>query len=101
MGARKVLLNHFSARYPKIPLGVSEYADKELANGLEVGVAFDHLHMPLGQFWKMRYFLPALETLFKHDDDLGASIMGDNVEVSGLRSDGRTSPEKMAKRASG
>ena len=100
MGAKKVLLTHFSARYPKIPLGVSAYADKELVNGLEVGVAFDHLHMPLGQFWKMRHFLPALETLFK-DDDLGASVMGDDAEVSGLRSDGRASPEKMATRASG
>jgi len=100
MGAKKVLLTHFSARYPKIPLGVSEYANKEFANGLEVAVAFDHLHMPLGQFWKMRHFLPALEALFK-DDDLSASVMGDDVEVSGLRSDGRASPEKIAKRALG
>lgn len=100
MGAKKVLLTHFSARYPKIPLGVSEYANNELVNGLEVGVAFDHLHMPLGQFWKMRHFLPALETLFK-DDDLGVSVMGDDVGVSGLRSNGRASPEKMATRASG
>lgn len=100
MGAKKVLLTHFSARYPKIPLGVSEYASKELANGLEVGVAFDHLHMPLGQFWKMRHYLPALETLFK-DDDLSASVMGDEVEASRLRSDRRTSPERIAKRATG
>jgi len=100
MGAKKVLLTHFSARYPKIPLGVAEYANKELANGLEVGVAFDHLHMPLGQFWKMRHFLPALEALFK-DDDLSASVMGDDVELSDPRSGGRTSQEKMAKRASG
>ena|ERR1700679_382245 len=97
MGAKKVLLTHFSARYPKIPLGVSEYANKELARGLEVGVAFDHLHMPLGQFWKMRHYLPALETLFK-DDDLSASVIGNEA---GLRSDGRASPEKVAKRATG
>jgi ribonuclease Z len=100
MGAKKVLLTHFSARYPKIPLGVSEYANKELAHGLEVGVAFDHLHMSLGQFWKMRHYLPALETLFK-DDPLSASVMGDEVEAYALHSDGRTSPEKTAQRATG
>ena len=100
MGVKKVLLTHFSARYPKIPLGASEYANKELANGLEVGVAFDHLHLPLGQFWKMRHYLPALETLFK-DDDLSASVMGDDIETSRLRTDGRTSPKKVAKRATG
>jgi ribonuclease Z len=97
MGARKVLLTHFSARYPKIPLGVSEYADKELAHGLEVGVAFDHLHMPLGQFWKMRHYLPALEILFK-DNDLSASVMGDGVDPG---SDGRVSLEKVTKVATG
>jgi len=100
MGAKKVLLTHFSARYPKIPLGVSEYANKELAHGLEVGVAFDHLHMPLGQFWKMRHYLPALEALF-NDEDLSASVMGDDIETSRLRSGGRASPEKVAKRATG
>ena len=100
MGVKKVLLTHFSARYPKIPLGVSEYANKELANGLEVGVAFDHLHMPLGQFWKMRHYLPALEALFK-DDDLSASVMEDDIEGSRLRLNGRASPERVVKRATG
>lgn len=100
MGVKKVLLTHFSARYPKIPLGVSEYANKELANGLEVAVAFDHLHMPLGQCWKMRHYLPALETLFK-DDDLSASVMEEDIDAPRLRSDGRAPPERVAKRATG
>jgi hypothetical protein len=56
--------------------------------------------MPLGQFWKMSHYLPALETLFE-DDELSRSVMGDEVDASGIQLDGRTSPVKMAKRGTG
>jgi len=32
---------------------------------------------------------------------LSASVMGDDIETSRLRTDGRTSPKKVAKRATG
>lgn len=54
--AKSILLTHFSARYPKL---LQEQADMALAAG-NCGIAFDNLHMRLGDTWKMKHYYQAI-----------------------------------------
>ena len=66
MGARRVLLTHFSQRYPKLP-AVEEGAllnDKEKGD-VEVLFAFDMMRVRLGEFKQAKMFLPALRGLLQ------------------------------------
>ena len=81
MGARHLLLTHFSARYPKLPpLSVrarspSSLTAEKLAGGAEepvepvVAVAFDLATMRLDQFWQVERFRPAMDALLGWEDD--------------------------------
>jgi len=65
MKARKVLLTHFSQRYPKIPIVKDENAN--------VAVAFDLMSLNLNQMEYAHKLLPILQTMFsnKSEDDGG------------------------------
>ncbi|CAK7565894.1 MAG: hypothetical protein SEPTF4163_003824 [Sporothrix epigloea] len=64
MGARRVLLTHFSQRYPKIPLfDASE--NNNVAAEMQVLVAFDQMRVRLGDFKTAAAFLPALQKLYE------------------------------------
>ncbi|OAA58630.1 tRNA processing endoribonuclease [Niveomyces insectorum RCEF 264] len=72
MGARRVLLTHFSQRYPKIPLfgdnadgGGGTSNDNSTAAEMQVLVAFDHMRVRLGDFRTAAAFLPALQKLYE------------------------------------
>ena len=89
MGARRVLLTHFSQRYPKIPVfdlgrhggGGSggreggEASDETLPAGqatedpMVVLMAFDQMVVKLGEFKMAAQFLPALQNLFKYEEE--------------------------------
>ncbi|KAI1769974.1 beta-lactamase-like protein [Hypoxylon cercidicola] len=71
MGARRILLTHFSQRYQKVPL-VEE--NLEIRPGAEDGdevilVAFDYMRVKLGDFRKAQAFLPTLQKLFQNAED--------------------------------
>ncbi|CAK7268339.1 hypothetical protein SEPCBS119000_003011 [Sporothrix epigloea] len=66
MGARRVLLTHFSQRYPKIPVfNASE--NNNAAAEMQVLVAFDQMRVRLGEFKTAAAFLPALQKLYEGD----------------------------------
>ncbi|KAG8784449.1 hypothetical protein FRC15_003245 [Serendipita sp. 397] len=66
MKAKKLLLTHFSTRYPKIPvLGRTFTGQGEEAVTLpEIFVGFDHLHIRLGDFSRAERYIPNLENAF-------------------------------------
>ena len=67
MQARNVLLTHFSARHPKMPPGIST------TDTLNVGIAFDHLRLPLNQVWRLAMYQDAIEESFsdmKEEEDV-------------------------------
>ena len=60
MRAEKVLLTHFSARYP----GMQARESDGEAGGPLVGLAFDYARIRLGDMWKLNMYLPAIESMF-------------------------------------
>lgn len=76
MGARRILLTHFSQRYQKVPVMEENFEvrpdakDDEKAQLDEVIlVAFDYMRVKLGDFRKAQAFLPALQKLFESVKD--------------------------------
>ncbi|KAI1632527.1 hypothetical protein F4809DRAFT_627229 [Biscogniauxia mediterranea] len=74
MGARRILLTHFSQRYQKIPSFEQNLQVQPDAHGMEkasqdrvVLVAFDYMRVKLGEFRHAQAFLPAVHKLFEHD----------------------------------
>lgn len=73
MGARRIMLTHFSQRYQKIPT-LEDNLDEvvESTNGEAkaksdevILVAFDYMRVKLGEFRKAQAFLPAIQKLFE------------------------------------
>ncbi|KAI1500400.1 beta-lactamase-like protein [Biscogniauxia marginata] len=76
MGARRILLTHFSQRYQKIPLFEESFEVRPDAHDQEkaeldrvVLVAFDYMRVRLGDFRKAQAFLPTLQKLLADDVD--------------------------------
>jgi ribonuclease Z len=70
MGARRVLLTHFSQRYAKMPT----FADKttsgpDAVKDQVVLMAFDQMRVKLGEFRKAEAFLPALRRFLELEED--------------------------------
>ncbi|KAI8627420.1 hypothetical protein F5Y19DRAFT_477634 [Xylariaceae sp. FL1651] len=71
MGARRILLTHFSQRYPKVSsvegtfeiVSNAERKDKSKVDEV-ILVAFDYMRVKLGDFRKAQAFLPAIQKLF-------------------------------------
>lgn len=64
MRAKRVLLTHFSQRYPKIPNELSQGARTSAqADEQVVLMAFDQMQVKLGDFSKAAAFLPAIRQL--------------------------------------
>ena len=65
MRAQKLLLTHFSARYPGMPP-----RQAEASGGPLIGLAFDYPRIRLGDMWKLNAYLPAIQhTLDEIGDD--------------------------------
>ena len=121
MNAEKILLTHFSARYPKMPPHVMDQEKtptkpltalfqsssssstsntpisalpdvpmdsttpplspssttlepkskpkEKKKRKLIIGLAFDHMNITLGEFWKLRTYLPAMDQAFGKDEE--------------------------------
>ncbi|KAI1114814.1 hypothetical protein F5Y14DRAFT_412965 [Nemania sp. NC0429] len=75
MGARRILLTHFSQRYQKVPnleedLEIptnTHIKDKTRADEV-ILVAFDYMRLKLGDFRKAQAFLPAIQKLLEEAD---------------------------------
>ncbi|KAI1739735.1 hypothetical protein F4680DRAFT_421382 [Xylaria scruposa] len=71
MGARRILLTHFSQRYQKIPAleDFDAHPDAETENKVKTDevilVAFDYMRVKLGEFRKAQAFLPAIQKLYE------------------------------------
>lgn len=69
MEARRVLLTHFSQRYPKMQAPVLDELegteDKKKGDRMVVLYAFDYMRVKLGEFKMAERFLPALRELYK------------------------------------
>ncbi|EFX00153.1 tRNA processing endoribonuclease [Grosmannia clavigera kw1407] len=69
MAARRVLLTHFSQRYPKIPVfGADGDGDGDPTPDMHVLVAFDHMRVRLCDFQAAAAFLPALQKLYDGEE---------------------------------
>lgn len=64
MGARYVILNHFSQRYPKIPKLPVETED----GGPTVAISFDFMSLKAKDTWKISHYMKALEILYAEEE---------------------------------
>jgi ribonuclease Z len=76
MGARRIMLTHFSQRYQKLPIMEDNFEIKDDAQGEGkakvdevILVAFDYMRVKLGDFRKAQAFLPAIQKLLENLDD--------------------------------
>ncbi len=58
MNAERIILTHFSQRYPKIPVIDSDYEDR-------ICIAFDMMVITLSDLKALPSLLPSLQLLFK------------------------------------
>ena len=65
--SKYILLNHFSARYPKMPNCEREQSVTNLTNW---GVAVDGAAIPLRSMWKLNYYLQAMEQSYLDSEEL-------------------------------
>lgn len=70
MGARRILLTHFSQRYQKVPTMEDDFESRSNARGGKktdevILVAFDYMRVELGDFRKAQAYLPAIQRLFE------------------------------------
>jgi len=64
MGARRILLTHFSQRYQKIPVMENKNGEDQIAI-----VAFDYMRVKLEDFAKVEHFKPALLKLYEDKEE--------------------------------
>jgi len=64
MGARRILLTHFSQRYQKIPVMEGTDGKDQVAI-----VAFDYMRVKIDDFAKVEAFKPALKKLYEQEEE--------------------------------
>ncbi|EPE10478.1 trna processing endoribonuclease [Ophiostoma piceae UAMH 11346] len=69
MSARRLLLTHFSQRYPKIPVFNTEEPGSE-EGAMQILIAFDQMCVKLCDFKTAAAFLPAFQKLYEAEDKL-------------------------------
>jgi ribonuclease Z len=66
MNAKHILLTHFSQKWTRIPEFVIEWKKNEDNEKYKnVGIAFDHMSVKIGEMWKLPLMYPAWETLYR------------------------------------
>lgn len=79
MGARHILLNHFSQRYPKVPkLPTLTPSDRpgsptSSSGATEpiVSVSFDLMSVRVDEMWKMSHYMETIGLLFAEEEEDG------------------------------
>jgi ribonuclease Z len=70
MGARRVMLTHFSQRYPKTAVMSDDARNITAGRDMAVLFGFDGMRVKLGEFRQAELFLPALEKLYEDDESM-------------------------------
>lgn len=78
MNAKVILLNHFSARYPKLPSEAKGGINTETT----VVHAFDHANLTIGNMWKLEYYLNAVVKSLKDTEDEEDEMEDDMVLIN-------------------
>jgi ribonuclease Z len=68
MEARRILLTHFSQRYPKLPTVNDRKLKAGTGRDVEVLFAFDMMRVKLGEFKQAKAYLPALRELLQEGE---------------------------------
>ncbi|EAQ91458.1 hypothetical protein CHGG_03393 [Chaetomium globosum CBS 148.51] len=76
MEARRILLTHFSQRYPKLPVVDEKALETDGRHDMDVLFAFDMMRVKLGEFKQAGLFLPALRDLLKEEERADAEAGG-------------------------
>ena len=69
MDAKRILLNHFSQRYPKMPNSRASVDDKR-----DISISYDFMTVKVGDLWKMKYYMKAAELLFTAEENEGVEV---------------------------
>jgi ribonuclease Z len=67
MNAKYILLTHFSQKWAKVPEFVLEWSEKRHGNDKKyenVGIAFDHMVVKVGEMWKLPMMMDAFEVMY-------------------------------------
>lgn len=97
MGAKRVLLTHFSQRYPKLPR-LSFAPEEETGEARPVvALAFDLMTISEGQMERMKLFQDALEVLFDADEEVDEAASEVASAADGQRSEQRVERAKGQK----
>lgn len=104
MGAAKILLTHFSQRYPKMARS-SLFAMSDSAQGkrVPIALAFDMVTYPLSQFERIQSYTPAMEALFAADTEAEAeeeSAAANDADGDKGKANGSSSAKGVAVAAS-
>lgn len=78
MGARHVLLTHFSQRYPKLPISASRHTMGEFRDAV-ISVSFDLMSICIGDMWRMSHYMDAIDVLLAGDEDEDEVEEGDDA----------------------
>ncbi|KAK4155178.1 hypothetical protein C8A00DRAFT_31975 [Chaetomidium leptoderma] len=70
MEARRILLTHFSQRYPKLPVVPEAALKTDGKRDVEVLFAFDMMRVELGGFKEAKQYLPALRELLRDGEQV-------------------------------
>ena len=98
MGARTVVLTHFSQRYPKLPVINGGGEEGEKGGGMEVALAFDGMRMRVGEIGRFRNFVPALRELYEERDE--EEVVGGDGDGDGeAEADAAEMGEKVGRNA--
>ncbi|KAH6636060.1 hypothetical protein F5144DRAFT_566178 [Chaetomium tenue] len=76
MEARRILLTHFSQRYPKLPVVDEKALETDGGRDVDMLFAFDMMQVRLGEFKQAGLFLPALRELLKEEERADAEEGG-------------------------
>lgn len=111
MGARHIMLNHFSQRYPKLPKSRQKQGGTDDA---VVSISYDFMSVRVDQMWRMGYYLDAAELLFKEAEEedgeraegeeeaVKDAVVGDrNATLDGVGKKGAGANGKAGKGAKG
>ncbi|KAK4161845.1 hypothetical protein QBC43DRAFT_216568 [Cladorrhinum sp. PSN259] len=99
MKARRILLTHFSQRYPKLPAlptGEDGTIEGEPIVDQAVVFAFDHMRVKLGEFKQAEVYIPALRKLLTDEEKVEAGE-DDEEEAEGVKEEGGKKGKKDKK----
>jgi hypothetical protein len=84
MGAQNILLTHFSQKWSRVPEFVIEWSKNkdETEKYGNVGIAFDHMAVKVGDMWKLPLMFSAFEVLYGDERERKTWVKRKNAQVA-------------------